>query len=157
MFYSIDNRYVKGIFTTRERVDATNELLNASSKYLKPGDYALAFHSFPIFHFMTNTRPYTRNSMPWYYVSSAFKTQLYKAVEDTKVLPVVIVQKVKTTPNDDGNWPDPWPSDPIFHKPENDLRTIRQQEYMDEFLTKYGYHTGWENDLFKIMVTGQKL
>jgi len=156
MFYSIDNRYVRGIFTTKERVNATNELLDESSKYLKPGDYALAFHSFPIFHFMTHTKPFTRNSMPWYYVSGAFKTQLYKAVEDTKILPVVIIQKIKTTPNDHGDWPDPWPSDPIFRKPETDLRTIRQEEYMNEFLTKYNYHAAWENDLFKIMVTDQK-
>ncbi len=157
MLYSVDNRYVKGIFTTKARVEATNDLLRASSKYVKPGDYTLAFHSFPIYHYMTNTRPYTRNSMPWYYVSGAFKTQLYKAVEDTKVLPVVIVQKIKTTPNDHGDWPDAWPSDPIFHKPETDLRTIRQQELMDEFLIKYGYQSAWENDLFRIMVTDKKL
>lgn len=153
MFTPIDNKYVKGIFTTKERVAATNELLKESSKYVKPGDYVLAFHSFPIYHYMTNTKPYTRNSMPWYYVSGAFKTQLYKAVEDTKILPVVIVQKIKTTPNDHGDWPDAWPSDPVFHKPETDIRTIRQQEYMNEFLSKYGYHAAWENDIFKIMIT----
>ena len=157
MFSSIDNRYVKGIFTTKQRVDATTELLNASSKYVKPGDYVLAFHSFPIYHFMTNTKPYTGNSMPWYYVSSVFKTQLDKAVEDTKTLPVVIVQKIKTTPNDHHDWPDDWPSDPIFHKPETDFRTIRQQGYLDEFLNKYGYRAAWENDLFKIMTTDTKL
>jgi hypothetical protein len=156
MFYQIDNKYVKGIFTTKERVDATNELLQASSQYVKPGDYTLAFHSLPIYHYMTNTRPYTRSPMPWYYVSGAFKTQLYKAVEDTKVLPVVIVQKIKTTPNDHGDWPDAWPSDPVFHKPETDIRTIRQQEYMDEFLKKYEYRAAWENDLFKIMVTEKR-
>ncbi len=157
MFSSIDNKYVKGIFTTRERVDATTVLLNESSKYVKPGDYVLAFHSFPIYHFMTNTRPYTRNPMPWYYVSAAFKQQLHKAAEETKVLPVVIVQKIKTTPNDHGDWPDSWPSDPIFHKPETDIRTIRQQGYVDEFLVKYEYRVAWENDLFKIMITDKKL
>ena len=156
MFYTIDNKYVKGILTTKERVAATNELLNESSKYVKPGDYVLAFHSFPIYHYMTNTRPFIRNSMPWYYVSGAFKTQLYKAVDDTKILPVVIVQKIKTTPNDHGDWPDAWPSDPIFRKPETDARTIRQQAYMDEFLGKYGYHIAWENDIFKILITDKK-
>lgn len=156
MFTSIDNKYVKGIFTTKERVAATNELLKESAKYIKPGDYVLAFHSFPIFHYMTNTKPYTRNSMPWYYVSSAFKQQLYKAVDETKILPVVIVQKIKTTPNDHSNWPDAWPSDPIFHKPETDTRTIRQQAYMNEFLIKYNYRVAWENDQFKIMVTDMK-
>ncbi|MEP7373106.1 MAG: glycosyltransferase family 39 protein [Chitinophagaceae bacterium] len=156
MFSTIDNKYVKGIFTTQQRVDATNELLNASSRFVKPDDYVLAFHSFPIYHYMTHTKPYTRNSMPWYYVSGAFKTQLYKAVEDTKILPVVVVQKIKTTPNDHSDWPDAWPSDPIFHKPETDTRTIRQQAYMDEFLTKYEYHVAWENDIFKIMTTDKK-
>jgi hypothetical protein len=156
MFYQIDNRYVRGIYTTKERVDATNELLRASAQYVKPGDYVLAFHSLPIYHYMTNTKPFTRSPMPWYYVSGAFKTQLYKAVEDTKILPVVVMQKIKTTPNDHSDWPDAWPSDPVFHKPETDIRTIRQEQYMDEFLKKYDYHAAWENDLFKIMVTTQK-
>jgi hypothetical protein len=157
MYTSIDNKYVKGIYTTKERVTATNELLEASAKYVRAGDYVLAFHSFPIYHFMTNTRPYTRNPMPWYYVSSAFKQQLYKAVEETRILPVVIVQKIKTTPNDHSSWPDLWPTDPIFHKPETDTRTIRQQAYMNEFLVKYNYQLAWENDEFKIMITSQKL
>ena len=157
MFYSIDNKYVKGVLTTKERVQATNELLDASEKFVKPGDYVLAFHSLPIYHYMTNTRPYTRNPMPWYYVSGAFRDQLHKAVEETRILPVVVVQKIKTTPNDHGAWPDLWPTDSIFHKPDTDIRTIRQKTYMDEFLNKYNYQTGWENDLFKIMVTDAKL
>ena len=153
MFYSVDNKYVKGVLTSKERVNATNELLAASDKFVKPGDYVLAFHSLPIYHYMTNTRPYTGNPMPWYYVSGAFKSQLYKAVEETKVLPVVIVQKIKTTPNDHAAWPDLWPTDSIFYKPDTDIRTIRQKQYMDEFLAKYNYKVGWENALFKIMVT----
>ncbi len=157
MFYSIDNKYVKGVLTTKERVQATNELLDASEKFVKPGDYVLAFHSLPIYHYMTNTRPYTRNPMPWYYVSGAFRDQLHKAVEETRILPVVVVQKIKTTPNDHGAWPDLWPTDSIFHKPDTDIRTIRQKTYMDEFLNKYNYQTGWENDLFKIMVTDAKV
>ncbi len=151
MFYSVDNKYVKGVLTTKERVEATNELLEASKDFVKPGDYVLAFHSLPIYHFMTQTRPYTRNPMPWYYVSSAFKEQLHKAVEETRILPVVVMQKIKTTPNDHGAWPDLWPTDSIFHKPDTDIRTIRQKQYMDEFLEKYDYNVGWENELFKIM------
>lgn len=153
MFSSVDNKHVKGILTTRERADATNDLLEASKRFVKPGDYVLAFHSIPIFHFMTETRPYTRNPMPWYYVSGAFKTQLYKAVEDTKVLPVVVMQKIKTTTADEKTWPNVWPTDPVFHEPDEDLRTIRHKEYMNEFLIKFNYKVGWENDLFKIMIT----
>lgn len=157
MFYSVDNKYVKGILTTKERVQATNDLLKASEEFIKPGDYVLAFHSLPIFHYMTKTRPYTRNPMPWYYVSGAFKDQLYRAVDETKILPVVVMQKVKTTPNDHGAWPDLWPTDSIFHQPDTDIRTIRQKQYMEEFLNKFNYRVGWENDLFKIMITDRKV
>lgn len=157
MFYSVDNKYVKGILTTKERVNATNELLKASEPYIKPGDYVIAFHSLPIFHYMTRTRPYTRNPMPWYYVSGAFRDQLYKSVEETKILPVVVMQKIKTTPNDHGAWPDLWPADSIFHQPDTDTRTIRQKQYMEEFLNRFNYRVAWENDLFKILVTDRKL
>ena len=94
--------------------------------------------------------------MPWYYQSAAFKMQLYKAVDRTKTLPVVVMHKIKITPNDHANWPDPWPSDPIFRTPEKDPKAIKQEEIMDEFLNKYAYKTVWENDIFKIMIPGVK-
>lgn len=152
MRYAIDNKYVRGIFTLKERADATNELLRQSAAYVKPGDYVLAFHSLPIYHYMTDTKPYSGNPMPWYYPSHVFKDQLYKAVDRTKVLPVVIMHKIKITPNDNSHWPDDWPSDPIFRTPEDNPKAIREIEIMDEFMTKYQYRVAWENDLFKIAV-----
>jgi hypothetical protein len=157
MLYQVKNKYVRGIFTIKERADAVNELLRQSAPYVKPGDYVLAFHSLPIYHFMTDTKPFAGNPMPWYYQSAAFKLQLYKAVDRTKTLPVVVMHKIKITPNDHGDWPDPWPSDPIFLTPEKDPKAGRQEAIMDEFLNKYAYKVVWENNIFKILTPGVKL
>lgn len=157
MRYSINNKYLRGILTTKERADATNELLQKSCEYVKTDDYVLAFHSFPIYHYMTKTRPYTGNAMPWYYESSVFKLKLEEALKRTHILPVVIMQKIKTTAVDRDDWPDDWPQDPIFRKPETNKRVIQETEYMNEFLQKYSYHLAWENDYFKIMITENKV
>src|SRR4029077_16234411 len=73
MRYAVDNKYMKGIFTTKERAEEINQLLAASSKYVKPNDRVLAYDCVPIFHFMTETIPYTRNPWPWLYQSNTFK------------------------------------------------------------------------------------
>jgi len=41
--YSIDNKFLSGIYTTKGRSQALNELLHESSKYVKKGDYVLAY------------------------------------------------------------------------------------------------------------------
>jgi hypothetical protein len=155
MRYPINNKYVRGIFTIKEKADATNELLEKTGAFIKPGDYVISFHSFPMYHFMTNTRPFSGNPMPWYYQPAAFRDQLWKAVDRTHTLPFVVIQKIKTTPNDHGDWPDPWPSDPIFYKPETDAKTLKHEAVMQEFLNKFGYTVAWENNLFKLMIPGK--
>ena len=97
---------MKGIYTTKERAVVLNELLEESSKYIKPGGYVLAYHSIPMFHYWTETKPYLRNSMPWFYEAGLFREELNTSFEEKKILPVV-VQQLKKTVGNAGEWPDP--------------------------------------------------
>ncbi len=71
--YAVNNKHIKGIYTSQERAKAINELLEESGKYIKPGDYVLAYDCMPLFHYLTETKPYMRNSWPYLYMPGIFK------------------------------------------------------------------------------------
>lgn len=151
MFSGVENKYLKGIYTTKERATVVSELFNESSKYIKPGDQVLAYHSIPVFHYATKTVPYVRNSMPWFYEASIFKSELDSAVQRSTILPVVVVQKMKTVGNA-GNWPEePIVYDSAWHK-KNEPR----DKFLNDFLQQHQYTEVWSNKVFKIMMPPAK-
>jgi hypothetical protein len=151
MHYSINNKYMKGIYTTKERAQQLNELLDASAKYIKPGGYVLAYHSIPMFHYWTETKPYLRNSMPWFYEADLFGEELHTSFEEKKTLPIV-VQQLKKTVGNAGEWPDP-PAfyDSVWHK-KNEPR----DSVLNEFLGTHRYTEVWKNEYFKILIPPAK-
>ena len=64
MTHQVNNKYMRGVFTTKERAEAINQLLEEAKKYIKAGDAVLIYHSVPMIHYMTDTKPYLRNAMP---------------------------------------------------------------------------------------------
>ena len=145
MHYAINNKYMKGIYTTKERAAVLNELLEESAKYIKPGDYVLAYHSIPMFHYWTGSVPYLRNSMPWFYDAPILKDELNEIWNKKKILPVV-VQQLKKTVGNAGNWPDP----PAFYDSAWHKRNEPRDKVLNEFLAEHSYSEVWKNDVFKI-------
>jgi hypothetical protein len=147
MHYSLHNKYMKGIYTTKERSAVLNELLDESPKYIKPGDYVLAYHSIPMYHYWTETVPYLHNSMPWFYEAAILKEELDSSFAEKKILPVV-VQQLKKTVGNAGNWPDP----PAFYDSAWHKRNEPRDKVLNEFLTEHNYKEVWKNEVFKIWV-----
>ncbi len=140
---------MRGIYTTKERASILNELLEQSAKYVKPGQYVLAYHSIPMYHYWTETVPFLRNSMPWFYEAPWLREELNATVEEKKILPVV-VQQLKKTVGNAGEWPDP-PSyyDSAWHK-----RNLPRDSVLNEFMSIHHYKEVWKNDVFKILIPG---
>ncbi len=147
MRYAVDNKHMRGIFTTKERAEEINQLLAASSKYVKPNDRVLAYDCVPIFHFMTETIPYTRNPWPWLYQSNTFKKELEIAAGSNKQLPVIIMQTALTLGNGK-NWPLKKVTQDYLKLPIN----IDRNEILEDFINEYKYHEVWSNDYFKILI-----
>ena len=147
MRYTVDNKYMKGVFTTKERAEEINELLIASSKYVKANDRVLAYDCVPIFHFMTETVPYTRNPWPWLYQSNTFKRELEIAAGNNKQLPVIIMQTALTLGNGK-NWPVKTITQDYLKLPIN----IDRNEILEDFINEHKYHEVWSNDYFKILI-----
>jgi hypothetical protein len=144
MIYPVQNAFLKGVFTTRERADAINELLEASSKYIKRNDYVITYRDIPMYYTLTQTKPFIKNSWPSLYTNTQLDTELNKAAKENQILPPIIYQKVKTIPGP--FWPDPNLDNSAFDidKPKN--------EPIRKFINKYNYKLIWENIAFKIYI-----
>jgi hypothetical protein len=147
MRYSIDNKFLTGIYTTKGRAKAINELLNESSKYVKKGDYVLAYDCIPMYNFLTESVPYIRSSFPWLYETEIFKKELDRAKLEKKVLPVVIMQTIKTV--DDGS---KWPEETLKTDYSKWEMNLGRNKYMNAFLADNNYKEVWSNQCFKIFI-----
>jgi len=147
MHYSVENKYLKGIYTTKERSVAVNELLKESTKYLKKNDYTLAYDCIPMFHFLTETRPFIYNPWPAAYLSDAFRNKLYESLKERKKLPVVIMQKLNTLNSK-------WPLNTYEIYAEN-KENLTRNICMNDFLKHYQYRKVWENVAFEILLPGE--
>ncbi len=148
MHYAINSKYMRGIYTSRERATALNELLAESARYVKPNDYVLAYDCIPLYHYLTETKPYLRNPWPWLYQPEIFKMELDKSTAQMKSLPVVVFQMVRTMGPNGGKWPD-------FSVTETTLNwnlNKRRNEVLQDFLDTHHYKEVWANKAFKILL-----
>ena len=149
MVSTIDNKLAKGIFTTKERAFVVNELLKESSKYVKKDDFVLAYDCIPLYHFLTETRPYMPNSWPWLYLPDFFKFELNNISNKSNNLPVIILQKVNTLSTD---WPQNHNLGYLRSNPENERDSI-----LNDFMVINGYTKVWENIAFEIRVPDKRI
>jgi hypothetical protein len=143
MTYQVNNKYLKGVFTTKEKSELINDLLANSAKYIKKDDYVLAYDEMPLFYTLTETKPFMHNSWTKLYDRNVFRSELQKDIDEKKLLPVVVYQKIMTLSN---KWPDV-----TGDNKEWDLNQPRNFN-IKQFLDKYHYRIAWENTAFRIYV-----
>jgi len=148
MHYPVENKLVKGIYTTKERADVINELLSESGKYVKKNDYVLAYDCIPMYYYLTETVPFMRNSWPWIYFPEAFNNELSWAINKSNKLPVVIEQKINTLDSD-------WPINSLSYFQKSKPDFVRDSIF-NEFIIANKYEMVWENKAFKILLPGEK-
>ncbi len=148
MHYEINNKFMKCIYTTKERATAINELLQESSKYVNPNDYVLAYDCMPLYHYLTDTKPYLRNPWPWLYQPDVFNDELLRSSAEIKIRPVIIFQIVRTLGINGSKWPD-------YSSNETTLNwnvSKSRNEILLEFIKKNHYSEVWSNKAFKIFI-----
>ncbi len=148
MLSTIDNKNMKMIFTSKERSEQINELLEASKQYMKPNDTVLAYDCIPMFHFMTETIPYLSNPSPWFYSNSVFKNQLNTAYQSTHYLPVIVRQTIKIIEDDGSRWPELKPKNKYLDWERNKFRN----NYLNAFISNHQYKKAWSNESFEIYI-----
>lgn len=149
MFSGIDNKFTSGILTSNKRATAINELLVESSKYVMKNDFVLAYDCIPMFHFLTETRPYMPNSWPWLYLPETFELELTKAFNKIGKPRIIVLQKMSTLNND---WPDNKYTINIKTAPD-----LKRDSILEDFMAKNNYQKVWENLMFEIQISNRKL
>lgn len=151
MTAQVDNPYIRHVYTTPERARVINELLAESKKYFQEGDTVLMYHTIPMMHYLTRTRPYLRNALPWLYEGSFFGEELRSTEAKTGQRPVIVRQLIKTVA-EASNWPDP---PPYF---DENWATINEKrdEALENFINEHGYREVWNNGVFAIYIPGGK-
>jgi len=148
MIYPVNNKNMRFVYTSKERAELLNQLLEASAKYVHTGDIVFVYDCNALYHFMTDTKPYTRNPWPWLYLSNTFKTELENAEATNKYLPVIIMQTASTLVDDASYWPQRRSPNDYLKNPTN----IDRNKIMEEFITNHNYHEVWSNSYFKILI-----
>lgn len=144
---SINNKYLKYTYTTKERASAVNELLNALSKYVHKNDYLWAEGAMSTVYYATETKPYV--SEPWdLSMDIPLETALKKAKDKQFSLPVIIKQNVDTG---DANWPRS-----ILKIGDHFGISDDHNRIVDNFINQYNYRLVWSSEYFKIYITDQK-
>jgi Dolichyl-phosphate-mannose-protein mannosyltransferase len=144
--YKVNNRFAKGIYTTKERATIINNLLINLEQYVSPNDYLLAYDKIPMIHFLTETKPYMYNPWIWIYDGYSFNKNLNRAESDIDVLPIIVQQKFETISNF---------SEPMLdYMSENkkDIYTYSKERViaMNNFIKRNHYKIVWSNPYFNI-------
>lgn len=145
MVTSIDNKLTFGILTTKERASAINELLSESSKYIDKNDIILAYDCIPMFHFLTETRPFMPNTWPWLYLPETFDDELNIASSKFGKPKAIVLQKMSTLNND-------WPENKLAGYVKTSADTKRDSILM-HFIKVNEYKKVWENKTFEIQLS----
>lgn len=134
-------------FTSKEKCDFADELLSHLEPLVQPDDYLLCFECIPTVNYLTQTRPYLRNSWPWTYDAANMERQFQIARENIDVLPVIVRDKSAIA-----EW----------HKHNKDWNSLKSDnqwnfntkkiKLIQDFIRDNNYSVNWENDLFQILV-----
>ena len=147
LVYSLDHEKLKGIYTSKERSVAVQELLDISPDYVNAGDYVLAYGEMCMYYYLTETRPYLKNPWPAAYTSEMLKNEIRNALNEKADLPALILQKVDLT---DPKWPE------NTSEPYSTLTTDpRHHNYklIEDFINRHNYKINWENSAFAILTS----
>lgn len=142
MRYQVNHPKLKLVYTTKERAEVVEELLNEISKYIQKGDYLLCYEMTSMVHFLTQTKPYLYNSWPMLYQPMQFKEAVQRAINEKKELPVIVRAKRNT---DSLEWPNSRTGLRISSQ------YIENRKIMEYFIQVYHYKLIWENNFFQIL------
>ncbi|WP_445957200.1 hypothetical protein [Yeosuana sp.] len=151
--YTINCKYARAVYTTKERATITNELLRNLQRYINPDDYLLAYDCIPMIHFLTNTKPYMYNPWVWVYDGNSFEEKIEKAEREIPILPIVVQQKFSTI----GAFSIPLTDYMDETKEETYLYNSRRVLAMNSFLKRNKYYLVWSNQYFNIYKSNKKI
>ena len=142
MVYTVDHPKLRGIFTTQERAEALNTIIQNLQKHTDKYHYILSYELIPIVDYLTGLKPYLDSSLLKYFTPSKLKEKFEQGILE-KELPLVVRAKRFTLKNE-------WPRKTV------PLGRNTRRVLIEEFLNDNYYKTVYEDKNFEIL-TPQKI
>ena len=131
---------LRGVYSTADRVDVVDSLINEIENLSKKNDSILMGVSIPMFYYLTETRPALGN--PWVgLISKNDINSRLKDMEEAGNYPLLFIEQRINT--EDRNWPKE--NTPMIDKFK------KKQDYLkNRFVNTHNYTIVWENYAFAI-------
>jgi hypothetical protein len=142
MTHAIAHPLLTGTYTTAARAKVVAEVLEAMSRFTKPGDAVLAYNGTITLYFLTKTQPWLRILWPDFAGKQELSTLIRQ--KEKSGLPLSCI--VRATGN---TYNETWPTD------AQQLSTFWHQEdsrsVFAAFEQRHGYVVAWSNAFFEIL------
>lgn len=149
--FALKSSLAKGIYTSQERADIMNPLLENIGNYVKPGDTMLVYDSSPLIYYLTQTKPFAGISWPCVFYGEQYIHKFNAAEKIMEKLPVIVMQNFWSS-NTWGKYERKYYDssiDALFSTKE----MIRN---MMIFIRKYHYEIAWSNRYYHILLPSSK-
>ena len=144
MSHSITHPRLLGTYTTEDRARVVTELLDAMSRFTKPGDAMCAYNGIPAVYFLTDTYPWLGISWPDFGGADKIAALIRKKELTAEKLPCIVRATGSTYAN---SWPvAAKPPATFWHQDE-------PRRVFGEFEKRHGYVVAWSNDFFEILTS----
>jgi hypothetical protein len=146
--FPIKSHMAKGVYTSQERADIINPLLEEIGHYVKPGEVMLVYDSSPLIYYLTQTKPFAGISWPCVFYGGQYVRKFREAEQEMSYLPVVVMQNFWTS----NTWGKPEGS---YYDTGTDapFSTKEMKKTMLHFIRKHNYRIAWSNKYYHILVS----
>ena len=148
--YVIDNDRAAHIYTTRERAEVLNTMLQGIKPHVKEGSTLMAYGSIPLINYLTHTQPYIGCSWVEQLSVSMLEEKLAHAPKTG--FPLVLQQKFNTL---GPYWSEPTDGFRTEYDQENTYRDNRKLEVLNRFLEYGEYQVIYEDSHFILYQPGR--
>jgi len=146
LVHSFKTENLKFIFSTKERVNAIDEVIKEIKKHVKPNDEVLFENNIPLLYYLTETKPLTSNSWSLNLLSEdSFKSEL-KDIFINRPPKIIVI--AKGSPRRDNEWPKNVDKIGVHE------RNINKLNYLYTMVNLFNYRLDWENEGFKLYLKG---
>ena len=144
--YTVNNERAAHIYTTRERAEVLNTLLQGIKPYVKPDSTLMAYGSIPLMNYLTHTHPYIGCSWVEQLSADMLKSRLAKA--QWSELPLVLRQKFNTL---GGQWGEPSETYLTDYGTQNTYQDNRKLAVLNAWLQEHNYQPVYEDSHFVLL------
>lgn len=144
--YSINSEKLRGIYTTKERANYINDLLNNIGVYIDSENSLITYGSIPLFSYLLDMPPFFEGFNGWIEMGQlsieSMEATIYESKEK-EIYPLIIMSKVGTNNNN-------WPVNNTIDIMEQIRKDDNKYRLLEEYIKDNNYNLVFQNEMFEV-------